>query len=155
MAEAALKIEEVREPAFVRRFEIPDLSRHGGWLMKRFELKFPDMREQAIAGYLRALIFDNEHHFMFQDHAVALFQFVYSPGIKPVKLVQERFVWIEDKTDKAQLEDAADFYVAAHRWAKSKEAERIIVCEDTDVPKSLIEIRLGRVFDTKVSHARV
>ena len=155
MAEAALKIEEVREPAFVRRFEIPDLSRHGGWLMKRFEVKFPDMREQAIAGYLRALIFDNEHHFMFQDHAVALFQFVYSPGIKPVKLVQERFVWIEDKEDKEQVKQAAEFYVEFLRWAKSLSAEAIIVEENTDVPHELIKEKLGRIFTRQQQFARV
>ena len=157
MAELLLKepIEEIHEKAFVRRFDIADLSTHGAWLMKRFAAKFSEMREQAIAGYLRGLIYDNEHTFLYQEHAVALAQFVHSPGIKPVRLVQERFVWVEDKTDKDQLEFAADFYDHIRQWAKGKDAERIIVCEDTDVPKSLIEARLGRVYDTKVSHARV
>ena len=154
MAELAL-IEEIHEMAFVRRFELADLSKHGAWLMKRFSAKFPDMHEKTIAGYLNGLVYDNEHVFLYQDHAIALAQFVHSPGIKPVRLVQERFVWVEDKTDKEQLEFAADFYVHFQQWAKRKDAERIIVCEDTDVPKSLIEARLGRIYDTKVSHARV
>jgi len=49
MAEAALKIEEVHEPAFVRRFELADLSEHGPWLMQRFAAKLPDgaKREQV------------------------------------------------------------------------------------------------------------
>jgi hypothetical protein len=53
------------------------------------------------------------------------------------------------------LSDAADFYDQFKLEAGRREAERIIVCEDSDVPKSLIEQRLGRVFDTKVSHVRV
>lgn len=154
MAEAALKI-EIREVASVRRFEIPDLSRHGPWLMKRFAAKFPDMREQEIGGYLRGTVYQNENLFLYQEHAVALAQIVFSPGIKPVRVVQERFVWVEDRNDKDQLDNAADFYLHIKDWAKRQSAERIIACEDTDVPKALIETRLGRLLDTKISFARV
>lgn len=154
MAEAALK-QEFHELAFVRRFELADLSQHGPWLMKRFAAKFPDADEKQIAGYLRGMVYDNEHMFLYQDNAVALFQLIHSPGIKPVKVVQERFVWVASREDKEQLEFAADFYEHAKVWAKRMEAERILVCEDTDVPKALIEARLGRLFDIKISHARV
>src|ERR1700678_285114 len=154
MAEAAVKI-EIREPAFIRRFEIADLSRHGPWLMKRFLAKFPEMGEKQIAGYLGGMIVNNEHVFLYQDHAVALAQIVFSPGIKPVRVIQERFVWVENREDKDQLSDAADFYDQFKVWAQRQSVERIIVCEDSDVPKTLIEQRLGRVFDTKVSHVRV
>lgn len=155
MAEAALKEAETHELAFVRRFEIADLSRHGPWLLKRFAIIFPDLDEKYVAGYLSRLVYDNEHMFLYQDHAVALAQIVNSPGIKTVKIIQERFVWVEDRSDKDQLELAADFYEHMRVWAKRQSAERIVVCENTDVPKSLIEARLGRVFDTKISHARV
>ena len=154
MAEAALKI-EIHEPAYVRRFELADLSKHGPWLMKRFAAKFPEMAERTIAGYLNGLIVNNEHIFLYQDHAVALAQIVNSPGIKLVRVIQERFVWVEDAKDKNQLDDAADFYDHFKQEALRREAERIVVCEDSDVPKTLIEHRLGRVFDTKVSYARV
>jgi hypothetical protein len=154
MAEAALKI-EIREPAFIRRFEVADLSRHGPWLLKRFAAKFPDMNEQQIGGYLRGLTTANESLFLYQENAVMLAEVMYSPGIKRTMFVQERFVWVENRTDKDQLECAADFYDSMKAWAKGLGAERIIVCEDTDVPKTLIEARLGRLFDTKISHARV
>ncbi len=71
---------------------------------------FPDLPEKYVAGYLSGLIFDNEHAFFYQDHAVALAQMVHSPGIKTVKVVQERFVWVEDIKNKDQLENAAGFY---------------------------------------------
>ena len=154
MAEAAAKF-EIHEPAPMRRFSMADLSQHGPWLLKRFQLKFPNFAERAVAGYLTGLVTNNEHLFLYQDHAVALAQIVHSPGIRPVKQVQERFVWVEDRGAKQQLEDAADFYIRIHDWAKGLDAERIIVCEDTDVPKTLIEARLGRIFDTKVSHVRM
>jgi hypothetical protein len=154
MAEAALKT-EIHELAPVRRFEIADLSTHGPWLMKRFIAAFPDFTEQAIAGYLRGLIYNNEHIFLYQDNAVALAQLVHSPGIRTMKVLQERFVWVKDRDDKQQLADAADFYEYFKTWAKRQDIERIIVCESTDVPKSLIEAHLGRLFDTKISHARI
>lgn len=154
MAEAALKI-EIREPAVVRRFEVADLSRHGPWLMKRFAAKFPDLSEQAIGGYLRGLTTANACQFLYQDHAVALAEVAYSSGIKRSMIVQERFVWVEDRTDKEQLENAADFYCQMQTWAKGMGAERMILLEDSDVPKTLIEARIGRLFDTKISHARV
>ena len=155
MSEAALK-EEVHVMAPVRRFEPADLSQHGPWMLKRFAAKFPDFSEQAVASYLSQLVWDNEHMFLYQPHAVALAQIMNSPGIKTVKIVQERFVWVEDRNDKDQLENAADFYTHMQQWAKRQQGvARIIVCEDTDVPKAMIEARLGRIFDTKVSHVRV
>jgi hypothetical protein len=100
MAEAAVKI-EIREPAFIRRFELADLSKHGPWLMKRFLAKFPDMGDKQIAGYLNGLIVNNEHIFLYQDHAVALAQIVFNPGIKRVVVLQERFVWVENREEAA------------------------------------------------------
>src|ERR1700689_1758205 len=121
MGEAAVKI-EIREPAFVRRFELADLSKHGPWLMKRFVAKFPDLSEKQIAGFLNGMITNNEHIFLYQDHAVALAQVVYSPGIKLVRVIQERFVWVEDARDKNQLDDAADFYDHFKREAQRRDA---------------------------------
>ncbi len=154
-AAAIESVEEVRQPALIRRFEPADLSKHGPWLLKRFAMVFPDLPEKYVAGYLSGLIFDNEHAFFYQDHAVALAQMVHSPGIKTVKVVQERFVWVEDVKNKDQLENAADFYAHIKVWGIRQGAERIIVCENSDVPKPLIEQRLGRLFDTKITHARV
>jgi hypothetical protein len=154
MNDAVLK-EEVHVPAPVRRFEMPDLSQHGPWLMRRFQTKFPDVPDSHIAGYLSGLVYNNEHMFLYQPHAVALAQLVLSPGIKPVKIMQERFVWVEDRNDKEQLENAADFYSEMKLWGKRQNAERIFACEDTDVPKPLIVARLGRLFDATVSHARI
>ena len=158
MPEITFKIDEivpVHVPAMVRRFSTADLSQHGGWILKRLQPLFPDCSEQWIGGWMRGLIGNNEHLFLYQPHAVALFQLINSPGLRPAKMIQERFVWVEDKADKDQVEAAADFYDHAATWGHGLRAERIIVCESTDVPKPLIEERIGRIFDTKISHARL
>ena len=123
--------------------------------LKRLLAKFPDVNERYVAGYLSNLVYNNEHLFLYQPHAVALAQIVASPGIKPIKIIQERFVWVEDPKDKEQLENAADFYSEMKVWGRRQGAERIFACEDTDVPKVLIVARLGRLFDVTVSHARI
>jgi hypothetical protein len=155
MAEAAEKIEPVREMAPVRRFELADLSKHGPWLMKRFAAEFPEVHERVIAGYLRGLIEQAEYMFLYQDHAVALAQLVCLPGFKIKWIVQERFVWVEDKTDKDQLESAADFYEHMKQFARRRDADTMFVCEKTDVPKDMIQARLGRLFETRTTFARI
>lgn len=155
MTEVAVLEKPTHALVILRRFSTADLSQHGGWILKRLALVFPDCTENFIAGWMRGLIDNNENLFLYQPHAVALAQIVNLPGIRPGKMVQERFVWIEDKNDKDQAELAADFYDAIAEWARGMSAERVIVCENTDVPKSKIEERLGRLFDTKVTHARL
>ena len=154
MTEAVLKIDRPA-PVTVRRFSTADLSEHGGWILKRLQLQFPDMPERFIGGWLSSLISNNENLFLYQPHAVALAQIVSTPSLRPGKMVQERFVWIEDKTDKDQIELAADFYDSILQWGKAQGAERIIVCENSDVPKTKIEERLGRLFNTTIVHARI
>lgn len=155
MPEVAEAFAPIHAVADIRRFTTADLSRHGGWVLKRLMPLFPDCTEAFIAGWLRGLIANNEHLFLYQEHAVALAQVISSPGLRPGKMIQERFVWVEDKTAKVQLESAADFYEHFAEWGRGMSAERVICCENTDVPKSLIEVRIGRLFDTKISHARL
>jgi hypothetical protein len=154
MADAAVK-EVPREPATVRRFETADLNTHGPWLLKRFQAKFPAFTEREIAGYLSGMVYNNEHLFLYQDNAVMLAQMTFSAGIRPERVVQERFVWVRDRKDQEQLEAAADFYTEIKTWAKRQDAQRIIVCEDSDIPKPLIIARIGRIFDTTICHVRI
>ena len=155
MAEAAEKIAPPHEMAVVRRFELADLSRHGPWLLQRFGVEFPEVPERTVAGYLRGLIESPEYMFLYQDNSVALAQLIHLPGFQVRRAVQEHFVWCEDKADKRQLEYAADFYVHMAEFARRRDAQTMFVCEKTDVPKHLIEQRLGRLFDTKTTFARV
>src|SRR6266436_8828372 len=98
------KVEALRERAAIRRFSTADLSQHGHWIMERLTQMLPGVDEHWLAGWLRGMIYDNGHLFLYQEHAVCLAQVVMLPSIKPTKVVQERFVWIEDKNSKAQQE---------------------------------------------------
>jgi hypothetical protein len=148
-------VEVVRQRADIRRFYPADLSAHGPWILKRLMQMFPEADEHWLAGWLRGTIFDNAHLFLYQEDAVCLAQVITLPSIKPVKAVQERFVWVKDKSNEDQLEAAADFYEDMALWARGLRIERLFVCENTDVPKEEITKRIGRIFDTKVCHVRL
>lgn len=152
---AQVKTEVVRERAMVRRFYPADLSSHGPWIMKRLTQMFPEADEHWLAGWLRGTIFDNAHLFLYQENAVCLAQVVMLPSIKPTQVVQERFCWVKDRTDKDQLESAADFYEDMALWARNLRIDRLFVAENTDVPKEEIQKRVGRVFETKICHVRL
>jgi hypothetical protein len=149
------QVEVVRERAAIRRFGTADLSQHGPWIMLRLTQMLPEVDEHWLAGWLRGLIYDNGHLFLYQEHAVCLAQIVTLPSIKPTKVIQERFVWIEDKTSRAQQEAAADFYEDIALWAINLRIDRMLVCENTDVPKADIEKRVGRIFNTTICHVRL
>lgn len=139
----------------VRRFELPDLSRHGAWIMPRLLQAYPHLNERAAANWLQTIIHNNEYMFLFQEHGVALAQVLSSHTLSGKPLIQERFVWVEDRKEREQVRNAAAFYDQFLRWAKGHGAEVIIVEEMTDVPHEMIKERLGRVFSREQKFARV
>ena len=152
--EKALPVEP-REVPPIRRFEIPDLSRHGSWLMGRLTKAYPYLTDRELQGWLRGLIYNPECLFLFQDNSVGMAQVVLNYTLTPKPVIYERFVFAEDKTNQAHLEQAADFYVEFERWAKNKSVETILVEELTDVPHEMIKERLGRLFTRQQVFARV
>lgn len=151
---ATATAEVIREPVLTRRFDRGDLSRHGPWMLPRL-VEACGISEQMAAGWLQSFLFSNEHMFLFQNHAVALAQAVPGYGLKNQLVVQERFVWVEDKEAKQQIKDAAEFYDHFYEWAKLKGAEQLIAMEYSDVPQSLVEERLGRLFKFETRYARI
>lgn len=139
----------------VRRFELPDLDRHGGWIMPRLTQAFPHLTERSAAGFLSSLIYNNEHLFLYQPHAVALAQVLSANALANKPVVWERFVWVEDPKDKQQVADAASFYSEFQRWAKAMSVEVIVVEELTDVPHDLIKEKLGRIFQRQQQFVRI
>lgn len=139
------------EPQRIRRFELPDLSRHGGWIMKRLQKTYPHMNDRALASWLQGILDRNEYLFLYQDHAVALAEVLRPSTLAPKPVVQERFVFAEE----GYAETAAEFYTEFKQWAKSQDIDVIIVEETTDVPHDLIKEKLGRVFERKQLFARV
>lgn len=139
----------------ITKFALPDLDRHAAWLLPRLRQAWPHLNERALIGWLRGLIYSNEFLFVTQPHAVALAQMIGSHTLSPKPIVQERFVWVEDRENKAWVNDAAAFYPRIKEWAKALGAEQVIVEEMSDVPHDLIAKAAGRVFKREQQFVRV
>ena len=125
-----------------RRFQIPDLDRHGGWLLKRLLLAFPHLDQRSLIGWLRGLISLNECLFLYQDHSVALAQVERSHTLAPKPRVIERFVFCQDP----QYEDeAAAFYPKIATWARHQSVPTLEIKVLTDVPDAKIRKALASV----------
>lgn len=135
----------------IRRFEMPDLPRHGGWLLPRLVKKYPHLTEQLAAGFLNGAITSNEYLFLFQPHSVALAQIERAFGLTPRPLVSEVFVWAESSQYVAE---AAWFYGRFRQWAKHIGAD-VIVLGDSDVSADIIKEHLGRVYQRQQQFTRV
>jgi hypothetical protein len=138
-------------PAPVRRFDMADLQKHGGWVMKRLQKARPTLGEPQIMAWLKGLIYSNEHLFLYQEHGVALAQTVREETLDGKPIVRERFVLAEE----GHAEAAAEFYTEFLQWAKNQGVTTILVEEMTDVPHDLIREKLGRLFERKQVFARV
>jgi hypothetical protein len=136
----------------VRRFELPDLDRHGGWMIKRLLTAYPHLNERQLAGWLRALIYNNEFLFLYQEHSVALAQTIRPDTLTPRTMVYEKFVWAQSPD---YISEAAFFYDRIKVWAQQQDAEQIIVEEQTDVPHEMIREHVGRILERKILYARL
>jgi hypothetical protein len=143
----------IERPA-ISRFEIGDLSRHGGWLIPKLVAAL-ELPEQRLGGWLRGMIDTNEHLFLTQEHSVALAELQRANGLADKPIVRERFVLAEDVENPEHVKEAAGFYDEFHRWAKNLGAEIIIVEELSNVPHELIKERLGRIYQRQQQFARV
>jgi hypothetical protein len=128
-----------------RRFQMPDLNTHGGWMLPRLETAF-NMNERMAASWLRSLIYSNESLFLFHGVGVALAQVETINTLQPRPVVRERFVWLREPEDKEAQKQGAQFYDLFSAWAKNQNADIMIVQELTDIPPDLVKAKLGRIF---------
>jgi hypothetical protein len=154
MAEAA-QVLVIDDGSSLRRFQVPDLDRHQGWLLPRFKAAYPQVTDRERAGWLRGIIYQNEYLFLFQDSCVALFQVMRGHTLAPQAVIMEHFVWCEDKDNAEHQAQAANFYSEVQTWAKHQGAGTIIVEINSDVPHDMIKERLGRLFTRQEIFARL
>ena len=157
MALAAQVLEPtVSQKPYPRRFELPDLSQHGDWLLKRLLAKYKHLTEQQLAGWLRGIVYNNEFFFQYLPHAVALFQVERGHTLNPQPLIREHFVWALDSKNPEHVDEAAEFYASVLKWAKSQNAGIIIVEENSDVPSEIVKSKCGaRVFTREQKFVRL
>ena len=134
-----------------RRFEIPDIDRHGGWLLERLQKVYKDKTPQQIVAFLRGAVYSNEMLFLYKEHGVALAAIWRPHPLEPKPIIQEVFVLAEPGYEA----DAADFYDNFAQWAKRQDIDTILVEELTDVPHEAIKEKLGRVFTKTINFAKL
>jgi hypothetical protein len=144
----------------MRRFMTADLSSHGAWMIPRMLKAYPELTEQSAVGWIKGFVHSNEYLFLRQDNAVALAQLMPGYSLVPAQIVQERFVWVTDSKNQEQVEHAADFYSEMYQWANRLTGVKdIIVDENTDVPRAMIEKRMTdhkcRLLKREMSYVRV
>ena len=152
MAATAAKLADTSS---LRRFQVPDLDRHRGWMIARLKTAYPHLNDANLVGWIRNVIYNAEYLFLYQDNSAALFQVKSSHTLRPEPLVQESFVFCEDKDNPEHVEQASNFYAEVAKWSKHQGAKTIIVEELSDVPHEMIKERLGRVFTRQQQFARV
>jgi hypothetical protein len=149
MAFPAMKIDQ--EPGAARRFGTADLSKHGGWIMRRLLKAYPNQNERGLASWLRETINNNSSLFLCTDYGVALFQVSSVSSLEHKPWVWERFVFAEVEYEK----EGAEFYSKALEWAKNQGIKRIIVNQLTDIPLDLIKAKFGGLSTWQMIFAKV
>lgn len=155
--------EKVREPiapvltAAIRRFELPDLDLHGGWIKERLLKQFPHLNDRIVIGWLKGMLYSSETLFLYQPNSVCMAQIVKLHTLDPAPVVQERFVWCRDPNSAAHQAEAAEFYERIMAWAMHQSAGAVIVEEATDVPREMIQSKLGnkRIFNRQQAFVKL
>ncbi len=145
--------EKVQPPKAVeiRRFQLPDLFKHGPWIVKRLLQAYPHKTKEQLEGWLRGIIQHNEFLFLYMDHAVALGTFMREDPLAEKPHFQELFVLAED----GHQEEAAAFYDEFVRWSRNLGIAVMVVEVVSDVPHDLIKARTGRIFQRQIQFVRL
>ena len=154
MNSLALKVVEMPAPT-IRKFDTADLSVHGKWIVPRMMQAFPHFNERAVASFLQTINYNNEYLMLFADTGVALAQILSAHTLDAKPIIYERFVWVEDRENKEQVKQAAEFYIEFLRWGKRLGVEVMIVEENSDVPHEMVKEKLGRIFTRQQQFARL
>lgn len=112
-------------------------------MVQRLKTTYSHLNDANLVGWIRNVIFSPEYKFMYQDNSAALFQVISSHTLQPDPIVEERFVFCENKDDAGHIEQATAFYTEAAKWAKHQGARTVIVGECTDVPEEQIRASDG------------
>jgi len=144
MNDAAKKQEPVAATA--RRIGLPDMFKHGQWMISRYITKYPGLTEQNALGYFRVMMDDGVNYlFIINEGGVALFEQL--TDIMRGRIVRERFVFVFTPEDIPQ---AALLYGDMFRWAESIAATEAQVDVFTDIPRNLIRKHTAPLYTREV-----
>ena len=134
---------------FIRRFELPDLSEHGRWMMPRLLRVYQGINEAQMAGFLNAQLYSAEMSFLYSKNAVGMAQLTRATTLQPKPIVYERFVFCRDPQDQDHILEALGFYEHWATWTKHHGGDTVIVLQASDVPAEMLHKRCGRLMKTE------
>ena len=154
--------EPVKKPQYgvelpaVRRFELADIAQHSKWLLPRLVKAYPHLNERTALGFLNSILYNSDYFFCYQPHAVGLMQVERSHMLTPDAIVREKFVWVEDPKDEAQIEEALAFYGEFIKWGERFGAKVMVVGENSDVSLDKLRAAHGaRIFTREQKFVRL
>lgn len=112
--------ETVEEVVTVRRFNLPDLERHGLWLFEKLQDQFKNLHiaQNHMTAWIRGAIETNTFYFICTDKSVGMAQANHRPLISQ-PYVDVIFVHSMDENDTSH-EPA--IYQAMERWGRGMDA---------------------------------
>lgn len=136
-------------PVLGRRFEVPDLSTHGQWIIDRLIKAFPNRNQRDLVGWLKEICWSNEYFFRCRPHAVALAHLQRPHPLAPKNHVKVIFAFAQ----KGFENEGAAFYDEIMQWAKSLDVDVVELTDLSDVPGEMLKDRF-RAFSKTVNFAR-
>lgn len=139
-----------------RRVGMADLGGLLSWVTKRLQERRPHVQPGAVLGWLRGCVLSNEMWFVMSEQAVALAQIVREPlEVQPFAI--EHFVFVRPLSGATTaapdaVDEAAGLYVPMCKWAANLNCSRLEVDRCTDVPRTDIRMRVGKVGTRTVAH---
>jgi hypothetical protein len=133
--------EEIRS----RRVTLPDLWENGTWLIERLKVKYPNLSDQVMHGWLRSKLEGNEWLFLTNDYGMCLFEMIHET-LTPQCSIIERFILARDIKDAECIRKAGLLYADVWRWAVSMGARDIIVEQFCDIPRKQMKEHLGELY---------
>ena len=139
-----------------RRVGMADLTTLLPLVTKRLQERRPHVQLGAVLGWLRGCVLSNEMWFVMSEQAVALAQIMREP-LEQQPFAIEHFVFVRPLPGTSAaavdaVDEAAGLYVPMCKWAANMNCSRLEVDRNTDVPRTDIRMRVGKVGTKTVAH---
>ena len=139
----------------IRRLQESDLALHSSWLFPRLTKLYPHMNDRALLTWFKGIMFSNDFMPLASDTGVAL-GYISRPDVLAQKpIVQVGFVWVKNRAEAAQAQEAIGFYQQYINWANSNFIDVIYLADHSDVPLDVVKETFKRVLVKETKYLRV
>lgn len=137
------------------RFSLNDLTVHAEWFIPRLLKVYPHLNERSVATWLRGVMDQADLFFQAGATGVSCVALVHPDTFTSRAVVQERFTWVADPTNAAQVDEALAFYDGIQRWTKGLGIDVLMLSEHSDVPAEALRTKFKRIYTRQTSFLKV